>query len=95
MAFPREIQLLFCDLRHAYFRPLTICKCITRVTSERFPKAYEIFRSGINKMATTSVVLTIGRFNSPRKALELFPGAYTVTDRRFNVCFIGFNRHFG
>ena len=46
-------------------------------------------------MASTSVLLTRGSFYSPRKALEIFPGAYPVTDRRFNVCFIGTNMLFG
>ena len=47
------------------------------------------------KMATTSIVLTRGSFYSPSKALEIFPGACPVTDRRFNVCFIGTNMPFG
>ena len=46
-------------------------------------------------MATTSIVLTRGSFYSPRKALKIFPGACPVTDRRFNICFIGLNMHFG
>ena len=45
------------------------------------------------KVATTSIILTEGRFYSPRKA----SGARPVTDRRSNVClfcFIGYI-HFG
>ena len=90
MTFPREVY----ELRHAYLPPLMICKCITWVTSERFPMAYEKNRSGINKMATSSVVLTIVRFYS-RKTSEIYPGACPVTDRRFNVCYIRYNMHFG
>ena len=53
--------------------------------------AYERSRSGIYEMATASIVLTIGSIYSPRKALEIFPGACPDTDRRFDVC----NMHFG
>ena len=83
------------EQRYAFWRPLMICICITYVTSERFPNAYERSRSGINKMVTARVVLTRGSFYSPRKALEIFPGAWFVTDRRFNVWFIRLNMHFG
>ena len=83
------------ELRHAYLRPLMIFKCTTFVTSESFPTAYERSRSGIYKMASTSVLLTRRSFYSSRKAVEIFAGAYPVTDRRFNVCFIGTNMLFG
>ena len=43
--------------------------------------------------ATISIVLA--SFYSPSKALEIFPGACPVTDRRFCVCFIRLNTHFG
>ena len=43
----------------------------------------------------TAIVLTRGSFYSPRKALEIFPGACPVTDRRLNVCFIELNMHLG
>ena len=35
------------------------------------------------------------QFLSLRKASEMFPSACPVTDRRFNVSFIGLNMHFG
>ena len=94
MTFLRGIQLLSNDLRHAYLRPLMICKCITCVTSERFQKANERCRSGIYNIAMTSIVLTRGSFYSPRKALEIFSGADSVTDCRFNI-FIGLSMAFG
>ena len=34
-------------------------------------------------------------FYSSITALEIFPGACPVTNRGFNVCFIGLNLHFG
>ena len=65
------------------------------MTLKRLPKAYERSQSGIDKMVTTWTILTCGSFYSPRKALDIFPGARPITDAHFIVCFIGLDMHFG
>ena len=95
MTFPREVQLLSSDLRHAYVRPLMVCKYITCVIFGKLSESEREKAERNIQMAMTSIVLTSGSFYSPSKSLEIFPGACPVIDRRLNVCFIGLNMHRG
>ena len=66
MTFPREIQLLSSELRHAYLRSLIICKCITFVTSERFQKLERDIQNGddIDRADKRQFIFTEKRFRN-------------------------------
>ena len=60
------------------------------MTSERLEKSKRYLQNGddIDRIDNR-------QFYSPRKAVKIFPGACPVTNRRFTICFIRLNTHFG